>query len=156
MHLGFAFGLLDLLHFRGLGLQFGNPHLFTFQLRLHAHAVILLLLQQQRLQPLRIFRRQLDIPQHHLFHHNPIRRQLLRDQPCSPLPHFLPLRRKNITHRIVGNDLPPHTSHGRRYDFLFHWTRQIPLDVIQLFRIQPVSHRNRQPQRQPFLSLHIQ
>src|SRR5208282_1787958 len=44
--------LFDLLHLGGLGLQLGNPHLLGFQLCLHAHAVVLLFLQQHRLQPL--------------------------------------------------------------------------------------------------------
>jgi len=38
--LGLAFGLLDLLYLGRFGFEFGDPHLFAFQLRLHAHAIV--------------------------------------------------------------------------------------------------------------------
>src|SRR5207302_7597641 len=118
--------------------------------RLDPHAVVLLLFQQEGLQSFRILRRQLYVAQHHLFHHDSIRCQLLRDQPRCPPPHFLTLRRKNIPHRVVRNDLPPNARDDRRDAFFFHWTRQTSMDVIQPLRIEPVSHGSREPQRQSF------
>jgi hypothetical protein len=60
-----AFSLLDLLYFRRLSFEFRDAHLFLLQLRLHAHAVIFLLFQEQSLQPFCVLLRQLDVAQHH-------------------------------------------------------------------------------------------
>src|ERR1700728_1995538 len=64
--------------------------------------------------------RQLNVPQNHFFHHDSVGRQLLRDHVCRFLTHFLALRRKNIPHRVVRNQFPPHARRDRRSNLLLY------------------------------------
>src|ERR1035437_6643814 len=151
-----AFGLLDLLYFRRFGFEFRDAYLFLLQLCFHAHAVVFLLFQQQSLQPFRVFLRQLDVPQHHFFHHDSVSRQFLRDHACRPLSHFFPFSRENIAHRVVRNQFAPDAGHDRRNNLLLHGTRQVALNVFQSFGIETITHRNRKTKRQPLLGLYVE
>ena len=156
MDLRLALRLLDLLDFGSFRFQFRNLDLLLLQFRFHAHSVVLLLLEQQRFQSLRIFLRQLDVPQHHFFDHDAIGRKLLSDHARGALPHLLALCREHIAHCEIRNHLAPYAGYDRRNDFFLHRMRQISLNVVQTFRIEAVAHRDREPQCQSLLGLHIQ
>ena len=70
---------LHLLHRFGLGLQLGNPHLLLLDVGHDAHLIVFLLLEQQAFKALGVLFGQLDVREHHLFHHDAVGAQLARD-----------------------------------------------------------------------------
>ena len=148
--------MLDLPHLLRFGLRLRDLHFLLLDALIHRHAVVFLLLQQQPLQPLRVLLRKLNFAQQHFFHFNGIVAEPRRDDLRSPLPKFFALDGENVAHHIIRSHLAEHAGHHRSHNLLINRLRQICLHVIKPPRIDPIPHRHRQPDLQPFARLHIQ
>src|SRR4029077_3397806 len=89
--LGLPFGSLYLLNLGCFGVGLGHFHLLPVNLGLDAHAVILLFLQQQRLEALRVFLRKFDVTRHDFLHHDAIGGQPLANDFGRALTNFFAL-----------------------------------------------------------------
>jgi len=120
------------------------------------HAIVLLFLEQQPFQSLRVFGRKLHVPQHHLLYHDAVSRQLFGNGFGGLLADLLPPRGEDFADGVVGYQLAEDAGHHRRYEFFLHRLRQIVIDVVQTMGIQTVSHRDRQPDSEPLFGLNLE
>src|ERR1700719_1742995 len=90
-HGGLSFGSFYLLNLGRFGVGLGDFHLLLVDLGLDAHAVILLFLQQQRLEALRVFLRKFDVTQHDFLHHDAIGGEALANDFGGALTNFFAL-----------------------------------------------------------------
>ena len=156
MHLRFPFGLLDLLHLGRFCLQFRDLHLFLLELGLDAHAIVFLLLQQERLQPFGVLLRQVNVAQHNFLHDDPIGSEFLRDHSSRALSYLFAFCRKHVPNCVVRNQLTPDACHYRRDDLFLDRMRQIALNVVQPLGIQAIPYGDGQSQRESFFCLDVQ
>src|SRR5204863_6372014 len=100
-HLRLAFGLLHLLGFSGFGFEFRDSYLLLLDFGLNSHLVVLLFFQKKALQPLCVFRRQLDIAQHDLFYDDAVGCQSLSNLVSGFLADFFAAGSKDIAHGVI-------------------------------------------------------
>src|SRR5208282_4220759 len=154
--LSLTFRLLHLADFRRLGLRFGDFHALLFDVGLDGHLIVLLLLEQQAFEPLRILLRQLHPSQQHFLYDNRVAGQPRRDGLSRVAAKLLALDREDVAHHVIRRQLAKRGRYHRFDDLFVERLRQVRLDVVELARIHSVAHRHADAHGESFARLHRQ
>src|SRR6185503_20192822 len=91
--------------FSGFGLELSDANLLLLHVSLNTQTFVLLLFQQNALESFRVFRWQLDVAQHDLFHFNAILPKFFGDAVGGHLADLLPPSGEYLSHGEVWNYL---------------------------------------------------
>ena len=152
-HLRLRFRLLHGASFLRFRFQLRNLHFLEFNVLLGSEAFVFLLFQQQPFEALGILLGQLQIAQQDLAHHDAVAGQSRSDRFRGFRTQLFPLGREYFPGHVIGSQLPVDRRHHRRDHLFANRLRQVRVNRIKTPRIEPVAHRDGQPNIQPLARL---
>src|SRR5208283_1501425 len=153
---GLSFGLFHLLNLIGVGVSFGDLHLLLVNFGLDTHAVVLLFLQQQRLEAFGVLLRKFDVTQHDFFHYDAVGGQPFANDFGGALTNFFALGGENFAHRVTRHQFAPRRGHHGRHDLLFQRLRQIGFNVVEALGVNLITDGDGQAECESFFGLDME